>query len=56
MIAIPLFADQYMNVDFYVKKKIAVKIDLLDINEKSFTKALEMIIKNKIYKYAKSLY
>ena len=50
LIGIPLFADQHANMDLYVKKKIAVKLNLEDINEENFKNAVVKVLKNPIYK------
>ena len=44
MVAIPLFGDQHFNTDMYVKKNIAVKVDLHEITEETFTKALYTVL------------
>jgi glucuronosyltransferase len=50
MIGIPLFGDQYFNVESYAEKNLAVRVDLPTITEASFTKAVTEIINNPIYK------
>lgn len=50
MIAVPLFADQPLNADSYVKKKIAVKLDFREITTKSFTIAINEVLNNPEYK------
>jgi len=50
LIGVPLFADQFFNVDFPVKSKMAVKIDLSDLNEKTMDNALYEILNNPIYR------
>ncbi|XP_012219186.1 UDP-glycosyltransferase UGT5-like isoform X2 [Linepithema humile] len=49
MIGIPLFADQFLNIDIYVKKNIAVKLDLYTMTEKDVDEALNAILWNPIY-------
>ena len=53
MIGIPLFGDQYFNVDTFVQRKIAIMQELDEITEKSFSIALIEILYNPIYKYVK---
>lgn len=50
MVGIPLFADQHSNIASFVERKIAVKLDLHEITEKSFTDALKEILHNPQYK------
>ncbi|XP_016660394.1 UDP-glucuronosyltransferase 2B20 isoform X2 [Acyrthosiphon pisum] len=49
LIGVPLFADQFFNVDFPVKSKMAIKIDLSDLNEKTMDNALYEVLNNPIY-------
>lgn len=51
MIGIPLFIDQFTNVDLYVSNKIAVKMSHREITEEKFDNALNEILYNPIYKY-----
>lgn len=51
MIGIPLFADQFMNIDAYVARNIAVKLDLNKITEKDMDAALNAILWDPIYRY-----
>lgn len=50
LLGIPLFGDQHFNVKAYVKRRIAVKVDLQEITEESFTHALKEILYNPQYK------
>ncbi|XP_023248456.1 UDP-glucuronosyltransferase 2B15-like [Copidosoma floridanum] len=50
MIGIPLFIDQHMNIDAYVKLKIAVRINKNEISEESLTSALREVLGNPTYK------
>ncbi|EFN60313.1 UDP-glucuronosyltransferase 2B15 [Camponotus floridanus] len=50
MIGIPLFADQFMNIDAYVARNIAVKLDLHKMTEKDMDRALNAILWDPIYK------
>ncbi|KAJ8679192.1 hypothetical protein QAD02_014979 [Eretmocerus hayati] len=52
MIGIPLFGDQHFNVATYVKRNIAIKIDVRDISEKTMTDALHKILRDSLYKKA----
>ena len=49
-IGIPLFVDQFINVDLYVSKKIAIKLDIYDITEEKLDAALNQILYNSEYK------
>lgn len=49
MIGIPLFVDQFLNIDMYVRKNMAIKLDLHTITEKDLDEALNEIIRNPIY-------
>lgn len=51
MIGIPLFADQFMNIDAYVVRNIAVKLDFDKMTEKDMDAALNAILWDPIYKY-----
>ena len=44
MVAISLFGDQFFNADTYTKKNVAVKVDLDEITEETFTKALYTVL------------
>ena len=50
LVGVPLFADQHANINLYVKKKIAVKLNLEDINEENFKNAVVKVLQNPIYK------
>ncbi|KAK0175126.1 hypothetical protein PV327_008905 [Microctonus hyperodae] len=50
MIGIPLFADQFINIDLYVRLKIAVRLECDDLTEDKLDTALIEILKNPIYK------
>lgn len=50
MIGIPLFADQFMNIDAYVARNIAVKLDLKKVTEKDMDAALNAVLWDPIYK------
>ena len=50
LIGIPLFGDQHLNINTYVKRNIAVKVLLNDITEKSLSNALNEMINNPSYK------
>ncbi|XP_070166542.1 UDP-glucosyltransferase 2-like [Polyergus mexicanus] len=50
MIGIPLFADQFMNIDAYVAKNIAVRLDLKKMTEKDMDAALNAVLWDPIYK------
>ncbi|XP_014204423.2 UDP-glucuronosyltransferase 2B18 [Copidosoma floridanum] len=50
MIGIPLFVDQNMNIDAYVKLNIVIRINKHGISEQSLTKAFKEILGNPLYK------
>lgn len=50
MIGIPLFAEQFANVNLFVEKKIAIRLDYQDITEEKMDFALKEIIYNPMYK------
>lgn len=50
LIGIPLFADQFLNIDLFVKKQVAIQIDKNNITEENLDAALDEIIHNSIYK------
>lgn len=50
LIGIPLFGDQYLNVESYVRKNIAIKLDWEKMTRKSLGDAIIEIIKNPVYK------
>lgn len=49
-IGIPLFADQFHNVDSFVKKGMSIKLVLEEISEKTLDFALNKILNNPEYK------
>ena len=49
LVAVPLFGDQHFNAKACAKKKIAVYIEVQEINEKSFTHALKEVLRNPTY-------
>ncbi|XP_032453936.1 uncharacterized protein LOC100123458 [Nasonia vitripennis] len=52
LVGVPFLGDQHFNVKAYVNKGIAIKVELQEINEKSFTHALKEILHNPQYKKA----
>ncbi|KAM0729641.1 UDP-glycosyltransferase UGT5 [Formica fusca] len=50
MIGIPLFADQFMNIDAYVARNIAVQLDFKKMTEKDMDAALNAVLWDPIYK------
>ena len=50
LVGIPLFGDQFFNVELYRKKNIAIRVNLNEITEKTLTESLKLITKNTIYK------
>ena len=50
LIGIPLFTDQFSNVEVYVIKNMAIRMDLNKISEKVLDKALSTILNDPKYK------
>lgn len=50
MIGIPLFADQFVNIDLYVSKNIAIKLDIDNFSDKDLVNALSAILTDPSYK------
>ena len=50
LVGVPLFADQLANIDLYVKKKIAIRINPDQITEETFKTAVTQILKSPNYK------
>jgi len=51
MIGIPLFGDQYVNIQNYVNKKVAISINSVnDITEEKLTSAINNILKDPSYR------
>jgi len=44
MIGIPLFGDQFENIDECVDKNIAVKLDIVNVKEQDMDRALNAIL------------
>ncbi|KAK0175128.1 hypothetical protein PV327_008907 [Microctonus hyperodae] len=49
MIGIPLFYDQFMHIDGYVKRNIAIRLDHNNLTEFNLDMALRNILHNRIY-------
>ncbi|XP_015599278.1 UDP-glucuronosyltransferase 2C1 [Cephus cinctus] len=49
IVGIPLFADQALNINNYVTKKIAVRVDFNDISVKTLSEALNTVINDPTY-------
>ena len=50
MLEVPLFADQFLNVNALIKKNMALKMDYRKISEKSLSGALYAILHNPKYR------
>ncbi|KAF7987446.1 hypothetical protein HCN44_003208 [Aphidius gifuensis] len=50
MIGVPLFCDQFTNVDLYVRKNIAIRLEHKEITEQKLDFALKEILKNPMYR------
>ncbi|XP_039309137.1 UDP-glucosyltransferase 2 [Solenopsis invicta] len=50
MIGIPLFMDQFTNINAYVVKNITIRLDINEITERSMDAALNAILKNPLYR------
>lgn len=46
VLGIPIFGDQKSNIPIAVRNGYAVQLDLKDLNEKTFTTALDEIMNN----------
>lgn len=53
MIGMPLFADQFLNIDAYVARNIAVKVNVNEISEEDLDAALNAVLCNPIYRFAR---
>ena len=51
MIGIPLFADQFMNIDAFVARNVALQLDVNKMTEKDLDAALNAILWDPLYKY-----
>ena len=51
MIGIPLFADQFVNIDMFVAKNVALQLDVKKMTEKDLDAALNAILWDPLYKY-----
>lgn len=54
MIGIPLFADQFTNIDTYVGRHIAIRVDVGGITEEKLDAALNTILWDPMYRFAES--
>ena len=50
MIGIPLFADQFINIDHYSSMNIAIRLNYEGITEEKMDSALNEILFNPVYK------
>ncbi|KAL0120587.1 hypothetical protein PUN28_008344 [Cardiocondyla obscurior] len=50
LIGIPLFAEQFMNIDACVARNIALRLDVHTITEKDMNAVLNAILWNPLYK------
>ena len=50
MIGIPLFTDQFVNMNNYVRHQVAICLDRHSINEEILTNAFQKILKNPVYR------
>ncbi|XP_044019341.1 uncharacterized protein LOC122859724 [Aphidius gifuensis] len=50
MIGVPLFTDQFTNIDLYVRKNIAIRLDHKEITEQKLDFALREILENPMYR------
>lgn len=51
MIGVPLFADQFINIDNYVRLNIAIKLKVVSLTQEEMDHALNEILNNPKYKY-----
>ncbi|XP_057333523.1 UDP-glycosyltransferase UGT5-like [Microplitis mediator] len=52
MIGIPLFGDQTANIDFFIKRNMAVVLDFKNLTEQSIYTALDQVLNNPKFKKA----
>ncbi|KAI5633106.1 UDP-glucoronosyl and UDP-glucosyl transferase domain-containing protein [Phthorimaea operculella] len=50
LIGIPMFGDQWFNVEKYVKHNIGLRVDVDSITEESFENAISTVLNNKSYR------
>ncbi|XP_008210453.1 UDP-glucuronosyltransferase 2C1-like [Nasonia vitripennis] len=50
MVGVPLISDEFFNVENCVRKRIAVKVDLKQVTEKTLTRALRQVLDDPFYK------
>ena len=50
MIGLPIFTDQFSNVEIYVRKSMAIRINYDKINEESLDKSLNLILSDPKFK------
>ncbi|XP_039303799.1 UDP-glucosyltransferase 2 isoform X1 [Solenopsis invicta] len=50
MIGLPLFADQFTNINAYVARNIAIRLDVKTLTEKSMDAALNAILQDPLYR------
>lgn len=50
LIGLPFFSDQLPNMEIYVKKNMAIRLDKNAINEEKITEALNSILTDPKYK------
>lgn len=51
MIGVPLFADQFINIDNYVRLNVAIKLKVVSLTQEEMDHALNEILNNPKYKY-----
>lgn len=54
MIGLPLYADQFANIDSYVARNIALKLDINTMTEEDFDAALNKMISDPSYRFLKA--
>lgn len=53
MIGMPLFADQFTNIDSYVVRNVAVKLHIYSMTEQDLDAALNAVLRDPIYRFPK---
>lgn len=56
MVGLPIFGDQYTNLQVYEKRKIAVVLKHEDITVESLTKAVTTVLNDPTYRFIKKYY
>ena len=50
MVGIPLFVDQFSNVNHYAQHNCAIALDVNSLNEETFKNAIKKIVEDPVYR------